>query len=213
MAVVASITSPPLKRGFLDRALASAEWNRIQAVLVLNKTDLREEKGAADTEELQRVYCQRAGYKVILTSTVTCQGINEFRELITGKTVALAGISAAGKTSLVQAVNPDLDLKVGAVNLKTSKGRHTTVSARLVPLWKDTFLMDTPGLRAFSVDHIPTDELKDCFPEFRNHTNCRFRNCLHETEPGCAVREAVENGEIDRARHLSYLKLLREENQ
>ncbi|OPX31283.1 MAG: ribosome small subunit-dependent GTPase A [Gemmatimonadaceae bacterium 4484_173] len=210
--IVASIASPPLRRGFVDRALASAEWNRLPAALVFNKIDLRETTEAADLTVLEKVYGKQAGYTVVQTSTVTGEGINSFKNLIDGKTVALAGISAAGKTSLIQAIHPDLNLRIGSVNAKTTKGKHTTVSARLIPLGNETFLMDTPGLRAFSVDHIPKEELGYCFTEFEGAGRCRFRNCLHETEPGCAVLEAVENGTIDKERHLSYLKLLHEDN-
>lgn len=212
VAVVASIKSPPLRRGFLDRALASAVWNGIPAAIVLNKMDLAGDEDAADVGELKRIYEGLAGFRTVTASTVTGEGIDDFRRLIAEKTVALAGISAAGKTSLVKVVNPDIELKVGAVNVKTTKGRHTTVSARLIPLWKDTFLMDTPGLRAFSVDHIPSEDLKDCFPDFRDFEGCRYRNCLHDSEPGCGVREAVEKGDIDRERYGSYLKLLKEDN-
>ncbi|MCK5841627.1 MAG: ribosome small subunit-dependent GTPase A, partial [Candidatus Sabulitectum sp.] len=151
--VVASIASPPLRRGFIDRALASTNWNHLKAALVLNKIDLAGSKGAADPELLEKVYGRQAGYTVLKTSTVAGLGIEEFKELIAGKTVALAGISATGKTSLVQAIHPELNLRIGAVNAKTTKGKHTTVSARLIPLGNSTFLMDTPGLRAFSVDH------------------------------------------------------------
>ena len=210
--VVASIASPPLRRGFIDRALASADWNHLPAALVLNKVDLSESKGAASPEHLEMVYGELGGYRVLKTSAVTGEGMDEFKALIAGKTVALAGISAAGKTSLIQAIHPELNLRVGAVNAKTTKGRHTTVSARLIPLGNHTFLMDTPGLRAFSVDHIPRPELKFCFPEFDRVGACKFRDCLHETEPGCAVLEAVQKGLIDKERHSSYLKLLHEEN-
>jgi ribosome biogenesis GTPase / thiamine phosphate phosphatase len=210
--VVASIKSPPLRRGFIDRALAAAEWNSLPAAIVLNKTDMAGDEDAASTDELQRIYGNMAGYPVLCTSTVTGSGIAEFTSLLKGKTVVLAGISAAGKTSLIKAVNPGLELRVGAVNEKTTKGRHTTVSARLLQLGENTYLMDTPGLRAFSLDHIPEQELKHCFREFENFSDCRFRNCLHETEPECGVIQAVEKGLIDRERHLSYLKLLREEN-
>jgi len=210
--VVASIASPPLRRGFIDRALAAAEWNHLPAALVLNKIDLRDTADAADLSVLKRVYYSQAGYTVLQTSTVNGEGIESFKSLISGKTVALAGVSAAGKTSLIQAIHPDINLRVGSVNAKTTKGRHTTVSARLIPLGNSTFLMDTPGLRAFSVDHIPKAELGYCFTEFEGAGRCRFRNCLHETEPGCAVLKAVKNGTIDRERHLSYLKLLHEDN-
>jgi len=210
--VVASIASPPLRRGFIDRALASAQWNHLPAALVLNKIDLAGEKEAACPETLNRVYGKMAGYTVLSTSATTGQGMEEFKRLIQGKTVALAGISAAGKTSLIRAIHPELDLRIGAVNAKTTKGRHTTVSARLIQLETDTFLMDTPGLRAFSIDHIPADELKFCFPDFEGYGECRFRNCLHESEPECVVLKAVERGQIDRERHSSYIKLLHEEN-
>jgi ribosome biogenesis GTPase len=210
--VVASISSPPLRRGFVDRALVSAGWNHLPAALVLNKIDLKENTDAPDPAILDKVYSKQAGYTVLETSTVTGEGIESFKELIAGKTVALAGVSAAGKTSLIQAIHPHLNLRVGSVNAKTTKGRHTTVSARLISLGNSTFLMDTPGLRAFSVDHIPAEELKHCFPEFNNLEQCRFRNCLHESEPGCAILKAVNNGSIDRQRHQSYLKLLCEEN-
>ncbi len=210
--VVASIASPPLRRGFIDRALASADWNRLEAALVLNKIDLAGSKGAADPELLEKVYGKLAGYTVIKTSAITGMGMERFKDLIAGKTVALAGISAAGKTSLIHAIHPELNLRIGAVNAKTTKGKHTTVSARLIPLGNSTFLMDTPGLRAFSVDHIPKDELKYCFAEFDGVGPCKFRDCLHETEPECAVLKAVKDGLIDRERHQSYIKLLHEEN-
>lgn len=210
--VVASITSPPLRRGFLDRALASAEWNRLPTAIIINKIDLAGEADAADPEEIKRVYSGIAGYSVLETSTMTGQGIGQFKDLIHGKTVVLAGISAAGKTSLIRAINPSLELRIGAVNEKTTKGKHTTVSARLITLEQDTFLMDTPGLRAFSVDHIPRNELKFCFREFMEHGDCKFTDCLHESEPDCAVLAAVKRGEIDKERHISYLKLLHEEN-
>ncbi|MCK5131056.1 MAG: ribosome small subunit-dependent GTPase A [Candidatus Sabulitectum sp.] len=210
--VVASIASPPLRRGFIDRALASADWNHLPAALVLNKIDLAGTMDAACPETLEKVYGELAGYTVLKTSTVTGQGMENFKKLIAGKTVALAGISATGKTSLIQAIHPELNLRVGSVNAKTTKGRHTTVSARLIPLDSNTFLMDTPGLRAFSVDHIPRAELKFCFAEFNGVGACKFRDCLHETEPECAVLEAVKNGQVDKERHLSYLKLLHEEN-
>lgn len=210
--VVASVSCPPLRRGFIDRALASAEWSRLEAALVLNKIDLEGSEDACSVRDLERVYGKGAGYRVMLTSTVSGAGIEDFKTAIEGKTVVLSGISAAGKTSLVKKVRPDLDLRIGAVNEKTTKGKHTTVSARLIPLGGNTFLMDTPGLRAFSVDHIPAGELRFCFREFLRCDPCRFRDCLHETEPGCSVREQVEAGKIDRERYLSYLKLLREEN-
>jgi putative ribosome biogenesis GTPase RsgA len=126
------------------------------------------------------------------------------------QTVVLTGPSGAGKTSVAMKLNPRLDLAVGALNQKTSRGRHTTVAARLLHLWGDTWMMDTPGLRAFSIEHIPAGELWQCFPEFRGLEPCHYRNCLHDSEPGCPVRDGVASGLIDRERYDSYLKLLGE---
>jgi ribosome biogenesis GTPase len=207
---VASICHPPLRRGFLDRVLASAEYNGLRCVVVLNKTDLSDLPEAADVRELASVYRDGAGYDVIPVSAETGAGIRELREMIRGQAVVLTGPSGAGKTSLALALNPGLDLAVGALNTRTSRGRHTTVASRLLHLGDDTWLMDTPGLRAFSVEHIPPDRLRFCFPEFRAPGPCRFRDCLHDSEPGCAVRRTVDSGGVARCRYESYLKLLGE---
>ena len=209
--IVASIASPPLRPGFIDRALAAAEWNHLPAAIVFNKIDLAGQDSAFSLSRLDNIYKKTAGYSVVETSAITRQGLDEFKNLLHNKTVALAGISAAGKTSLIHAIHPELNLRIGEVNAKTTKGRHTTVSARLIPLGNKSYLMDTPGLRAFAVDHIPKEELKHCFIEFTRYPGCKFRNCLHDTEPGCRVREALAEGEISKERYNSYIKLLHEE--
>ncbi len=208
--VVASICSPALRRGFVDRVLASAEHSGLRCSIVLNKADLAENPEAASIPEMKKVYGDGAGYEVLTVSAMTGEGMEELSLFIEGQTVVLTGPSGAGKSSLAMKLNPRLDLAVGALNEKTSRGRHTTVAARLLHLWGDTWMMDTPGLRAFSIEHIPAGELWRCFPEFRNLDPCRYRNCLHDSEPECAVRKGVESGAIDRERHESYLKLLGE---
>ena len=125
--------------------------------------------------------------------------------------MVMTGQSGTGKSSLAKRLNPDLDLATGEVNRKTAKGKHTTVKARLFPLGKETYLIDTPGLRTFSIDHIPAAELGCCFSEFiALADDCRFRNCLHDSEPGCGVHAAVDSGEISRNRYVSYKNLLNE---
>lgn len=208
--VVSSLCSPRLRRGFLDRVLASAEHTGIPCALVLNKFDLRDSPEAESVQAVKDVYHHRAGYPVMAVSARTGHGISLLEDFVKGSTVVFTGPSGAGKTSIALRLNPGLDLPVGALNEKTSKGRHTTVAARLLNLGGDTWLMDTPGLRAFSIEHIPAPDLWLCFPEMRGVEGCRYRDCLHHTEPGCEVRELVESGKIDSRRYESYIKLLLE---
>lgn len=208
--VVASICSPALRRGFLDRVLASAEHSGLRCSLILNKADLADDPEAASVQEIQRVYGEGAGYGVLPVSARDGTGMDRLSAFIDGQTVVLTGPSGAGKTSVAMRLNPGLDLAVGALNRKTSRGRHTTVAARMLHLWGDTWMIDTPGLRAFSIEHIPEGELWECFPEFRGLESCRYRNCMHDTEPECKVRDGVSSGVIDRERYESYQKLLRE---
>jgi ribosome biogenesis GTPase len=211
--VVASFESPPFRRGFVDRTLVSAGWRDLESWLVVNKVDLVSTDG--DRAVLERILADYgpggAGCRVFAVSCVTGRGIEPLGAALEGLTVVMTGQSGTGKTTLAGCLNPSLDLVTGRTNLKTGKGRHTTVKARLLPLGRDTFMIDTPGLRMFSVDHVPADELRDCFREFRDlQGDCRFRDCLHDSEPGCAVREAVESGRVSPERYSSYLGLLAE---
>ncbi len=210
--IVVSISDPPLRTGFIDRALAASEWRSLKASIVVNKIDLvlsREDRRLLS--EVISVYRDGAAYPVYPLSCESGEGCAALLEDIRGETLVMTGPSGAGKTSLARLLKPGLNLRVGALNPKTSKGRHTTVSARLVPLGDGTSLIDTPGLRMFSIEHIPTDRLQDCFPEFEPYLGrCSFRNCRHLSEPGCAVKEACSQGAVAEQRYLSYCGFMKD---
>jgi len=205
---VMSVAEPPFAAGLLDRILAAAEYDRLNAVVVLNKTDLYGEGDDESPDALLADY-RTAGYRCRPVSCRSGEGVEETMALMLGRVVMMAGPSGAGKTSIARHLRPDLDLQVGGVSPRTARGRHTTTSSRLIPLGPDTFLMDTPGVAGYAIDHIPPEELGACFPEISAlQDGCRFRDCYHDSEPGCAVREALESGRLSPRRYGSYLELL-----
>lgn len=202
---VMSVAEPPFAAGLLDRILAAAEYDRLKAVVVLNKTDLDAEGPGVLLADYRS-----AGYRCRPVSCRSGEGVEEIMALMSGRVVMMAGPSGSGKTSIARHLRPDLDLQVGEVSPRTARGRHTTTSSRLIPLGSDTFLMDTPGVAGYAIDHIPPEQLGGCFPEIAAlQDGCRFRDCYHDREPGCAVTEAVESGQLSGARYQSYLELLR----
>jgi len=204
---VMAIERPKFSTGLLDRILAAAEWDRLRSVVVLNKVDLAEGKKPGPTELLADY--RAAGYTCLATSCSSGRGIDLVAELTEGSVVMMTGPSGAGKTSIARQLRPDLELKVGGLSQRTSRGRHTTTSSRLVHLGRGAFLMDTPGIQGCSVEHIPAEGLGECFPEMRQLSDrCRFRDCYHHGEPGCAVRGAAEEGGMSAERYESYLELL-----
>ncbi|MBN2608149.1 MAG: ribosome small subunit-dependent GTPase A [Candidatus Fermentibacteraceae bacterium] len=208
---ICSLHQPDFSHGFLCRALVAARWRKLRAVVVLNKMDLcLSGEDRTLLAGILSVY-EGAGYTVFQTSTSTGRGTGELMKHIRGSTVVMAGPSGAGKTSLAKRYIPALDVRIGSVNPKTSKGRHTTVTARMIPLGSETFLIDTPGLKMFSIEHVPREELQFCFPEFDEYLGrCRFRDCLHISEPGCGVKGAVELGSISGIRYGMYEAFMRE---
>lgn len=202
---VMSVAEPPFAAGLLDRILAAAEYDRLKAVVVLNKTDLDAEGPGALLADYRA-----AGYRCRPVSCRSGEGVEEIMALMSGRVVMMAGPSGSGKTSIARHLRPDLDLQVGEVSPRTARGKHTTTSSRLISLGSDTFLMDTPGVAAYAINHIPPEQLGGCFPEIAAlQDGCRFRDCYHDREPGCAVRGAVESGQLSAARYQSYLELLR----
>ena len=202
--VVFAAAKPDPHPRMLDRFLVIAEGNHLSARIVINKAEL------TGVEAVQKRFADypRAGYPLHATSVKSGLGREELLAALAGQTSVVTGPSGVGKSSLMNFLYPGLDLRVGAVSESVNKGRHTTVGAFLHPLPDGGYVVDTPGLREVGMWGLPSQELDHCFPEFRPHLDgCRFGDCTHIVEPGCAVRTAVESGGISRARYDSYLKL------
>jgi ribosome biogenesis GTPase len=206
--VVGSVAKPRLSTNRTDRILASCTYYEIPAHLILNKVDLDRHGEAA---ELRATY-DAAGVRVIGTSATTGVGVDTVADLLRGRVSVLYGASGAGKSTLINAIQPDLDLKVGKISRYWDAGKHTTTFSQMHRLDAvDAWIIDTPGIRVFRLYGINKAELRDLFPEFapfREH--CRFPDCSHDHEPDCAVYEAVEAGEIALTRYQSYVQILDE---
>ena len=206
--IVQAVHLPEPNPGFIDRVLVAAERYEISAGLIINKIDLMTEEDRPAIEALKRLYTE-LGYRVLRTSVVTGEGLDELREALSGKTSVVTGPSGVGKSSLLNAIEPGLNIRTAPVSEKTGKGRHTTTYVALYPLSIGGFVVDTPGLREFGVTDLEPAELSHYFVEFRPYLSaCRFPDCTHEHEPDCAVKAAVASGEISEERYYSYLNIL-----
>jgi ribosome biogenesis GTPase / thiamine phosphate phosphatase len=203
--IVFAAAEPAPNRRLLDRFLVLAEANELEPLIVVNKTELVDD----DVVESLLAPYEAAGYATLRTSVKTGLNVAALRDQLCGSQSVVAGPSGVGKSSLLNAVQPGLGLRIGAVSEAVNKGQHTTVTARLIPLECGGHVADTPGLRELGLWGVEADELTACFPELaRVADGCRFtRSCSHTHEPGCAVRAGVEAGEIDRERYESYCLL------
>ncbi|HWB10151.1 MAG TPA: ribosome small subunit-dependent GTPase A [Pirellulales bacterium] len=202
--IVASAAEPYLKPNLIDRFLVSAEQSRLRAIICINKIDLVE---PAALEPLVGVYSQM-GYPVLLTSARSGAGVERLRRRLLGNESVVAGQSGVGKSSLLNAVQPDLGLAVSEVSTETQKGRHTTTTARLIPLEGGGYVVDTPGIRQFQLWDVIAEEVAGLYRDLRPLVNrCAFPDCTHRHEADCAVKHAVADGWLDARRYESYLHL------
>lgn len=209
--VVFAVARPDPHLRMLDRFLVLCGSSRLDALIIANKTDL---VGGPAARELFGEY-ERIGYPVLYTSVKADLGIDELRQRLLGTTSVLTGPSGVGKSSLLNAVQPGLGLRVAAISEAVLKGRHTTVTAELIPLEGGGYVADTPGLRELGLWGVDEAELDTLFPEFEPYLGaCRYGNsCSHSHEPGCAVKDAVQAGELGERRYDSYLRLLRGDDE
>lgn len=205
--LVATVGFPRTSTGFIDRFLVTANAYHVPCMLVFNKIDLYDDELQEYQDSLCEVYT-RAGYRCLGVSAIKGTNIDEMRDLLSGTTTLFAGHSGVGKSALLNAISPGLGLRVGDVSMWSMKGKHTTTFAELFP-YGDGFIIDTPGIKEFGMVDFKKEEVSHFFPEMREVLhNCRFANCTHEHEPGCAVKMAVEQGLISDFRYENYLNIL-----
>lgn len=206
--LVVTLRLPEIKPAFIDRFLACAESYRIPVCLVFNKMDLYTEDELRQVEAWRQIY-EGIGYQVLTTSIPAQRNLDTLAALMRGKVTMLSGNSGVGKSSLINAVQPGFALKSAEVSAATLSGRHTTTHAEMIPLTGGGYIIDTPGVRSFGLVRTEREEVYHFFPEiFRTAAGCRYHNCLHVNEPGCAVKDAVADGRISESRYVSYLGLL-----
>lgn len=204
----ATLKDPKTSQGFIDRFLITSEAYHIPAIIVFNKSDLYKKKEQEKFAAVKDIY-EKIGYKVISTSIANGDGIDEVKNLLKDKTTLLSGHSGVGKSSFINVVFPELHLRVQDVSGWSGKGMHTTTFAEMFDLPFGGKIIDTPGIRELGLVNIPKHELSHYFPEMRKLVNdCQFNNCIHMNEPECAVKHAVEEGEIHIDRYISYCNIL-----
>ncbi|MET0394534.1 MAG: ribosome small subunit-dependent GTPase A [Chitinophagaceae bacterium] len=207
--LIATLREPRTSQGFIDRFLVASEMYHVQPAVLFNKADLYRKKEQEKFAAWKAMY-EGAGYRVFLTSTQDGSGIGEIKEALQGKTTLFSGHSGVGKSSLLNAILPDLQLRTQDVSGWSGKGMHTTTFAEMFDLpGGEGQIVDTPGMREFGLVDLSKQELSHYFPEMRGRLNdCQFNNCLHVNEPGCAIKEAVVAGAITEDRYISYVGIL-----
>lgn len=206
--LIATLDFPRTSLGFIDRFLVAAESFRIPTVLVFNKLDLLSEEQVSYQHELTELY-ESLNYKCIFTSAIDGTGVNEFADILKGKVSLLSGHSGVGKSTLVNAIAPNLDLRTSEVSTFANKGVHTTTFAEMFEISPETFIIDSPGIKELGLADMEKEEIGHYFPEILEiMSECRFHNCMHLDEPNCAVKEAVMEERIAQSRYFSYLSMM-----
>lgn len=209
--LVVTLTKPATSTGFIDRFLVTAEAYGVKTVLVFNKTDLYGEDETAFHEYLTAVYSD-IGYECLDTCAASGEGVEHVHARIAGNTAMFGGHSGVGKSTLINAMEPGLNIRTAEVSETHEKGKHTTTFAEMHPLENGGFIIDTPGIKGFGIINIEQDELHHYFPEmFELLPECKFHNCRHLNEPGCAVQDALDQGYIAAHRYDSYVAMYHQE--
>lgn len=205
--VVFAVTKPNPNINLLDRFLVMMERQDVPVIICFNKVDLVDE---ASFVEFRDIYV-KSGYHVVFTSTLNGSGIDDVKRILAGKTTAFAGPSGVGKSSLLNAIAPDANTQTGGISEKIGRGKNTTRHTEIFNIEGKTYIMDTPGFTSLYTNDFDKDELREYFPEFREYEGrCRFKGCIHEHEPDCEIKKALDKGIISQSRYKNYLQMLDE---
>jgi ribosome biogenesis GTPase len=208
--LIVTIIHPNLKQGFIDRFLLMTEPHNIPVIIVFNKADLYEEEDFMVFEMLKEIY-EGIGYKVMLVSALNKVGTEELKNSLKGKITLVSGQSGVGKSTLINSIHPHLDLRTIEISDYTGKGQHTTTFAEMFPIAKDTYIIDTPGIKMLAFNNLEPMDVAHNFREFFEYSkDCKFANCTHRNEPKCAVKKAIEEDKISELRYFNYIQILEE---
>ena len=211
--IVVTLYFPEIKLPFLDRLLVTCEVYDVKPIIVLNKVDLYRDEDPDYLAYFHKIY-EDAGYEIVETSAKTGEGVDKLKEICKDKVCLFSGESGVGKSSLIKALDPSVDPKIGQISTAHLQGKHTTSLYEMYRLECGCYVIDSPGLRGFGLVDLEKEEIALYFPEMlKASQNCKFTPCTHTHEPGCAVKEAVENGTISPERYNSYLGMLEEDNK
>ena len=211
--LIITINNPPTFTSFIDRFLATAEAYSIKAVLLFNKVDTYDENTLLEVKYLAALY-NKIGYECIGISAKKGKNLDKVKQLMKDRVSMFAGHSGVGKSTLINAIEPGLDLKTKEISSQHSQGKHTTTFAEMFDLSFDAKIIDTPGIKGFGIVDMDKEEVGDYFPEFfKLKQNCKFNNCLHVKEPKCAIKDALETNEVAYSRYKSYLQILEGEDE
>lgn len=211
--LLVTLENPTTYTSFIDRFLATAEAYSIPAIIVFSKIDLYSKELLDQKKKLEKIY-RDIGYECIDVSANENININKLKNIMKGKVNMFSGHSGVGKSTLINTIDPQLDLKTSEISSQHKQGQHTTTFAEMFSLPFGGYIIDTPGIKGFGVVDFHKEEIGDFFPEiFALKQNCKFNNCMHVNEPGCAIKQAVENNKIAESRYISYLQLLEDEQE